>query len=43
MNIGEWMHRRGVTVKDLLLITFAMIPLAAFTGLMLYGLIGSLL
>tara|TARA_Y100000310_G_C20026823_1_gene509992 strand:+ start:280 stop:411 length:132 start_codon:yes stop_codon:yes gene_type:complete len=43
MDISEWMHKKGVTVKDLFLAAFAMIPLVAFTGLLLYGLIGSLL
>ena len=43
MDISEWMHKKGVTVKDLLLPAFVMIPLVAFTGMLLYGLIGSLL
>ena len=43
MNIGDWMHRKGLTAKDLVLVAFAAIPLVGFVGLLMYGLIGSLL
>ena len=43
MNIHNWMLRKGITVKDLLFATFAIVPLMIFTSLLMLGLIGGLL
>lgn len=39
----KWLDHRGITGRDLFYILASMVPLTLFVGIMLYGLMGTLL
>jgi len=39
----KWLDHRGIASRDLFYMLISMVPLTIFVGIMLYGLIGTLL